>query len=150
MVAARSAVPTILVLGLLLLDAVGTVSSRKVRPRSPQEDVDSAGPTTVVDKLVADINAGNVPVRQCDPADPDGSGCDAEEKGMIERVSSLPCLSHALPCAKKQIVHWLSCRGALIGLDVVAHADRELAGQRSCCRQQSNRPVSSCDGRSAS
>ncbi len=148
MVAGRIVAPAILVLGLLLLlDAVGTASSRKVRPRSPQEDVGSADPTTRVDKLVADMNAGNVPAHPCEPADPGGSGCDAEEKDIIERVSSLP--SDHCAVDRSLALDELS-RAPLIGLDAVANADRDLARQRPCCRQQSHRPVSRRDGGSAS
>ena len=113
MAVVRSAAPAILVL-IVLLDAVGTGSSRQVRR---QGSVGTDSGKSRVDKLAADIGTAP-PVRPCEP---DGSGCDEEEKEFVKRVSTLPRSFQAFASA--------ALRVALVDLVAVTHADCELAGQ---------------------
>ena len=113
MAVVRSAARAILVL-IVLLDAVGTGSSRQVRR---QKSVGPAAGTSRVDKLAADISTG-LPVRPCEP---NGSGCDEEERQFIQRVSSSPRFFKHL---HRQHFAWL-----WFNLVAVTHADCELTGQ---------------------
>ena len=84
----------------LLLDAPAMASARRARPKKAGGSGVSPSSAASVDELTADLLAADgPPVRPCDPADPSGSGCDAEEQQFISKVWTALTLSHSSYCA---------------------------------------------------